>query len=150
MNLGSLTFPLAHLAFAFQENSLSIEYVGLVKRDERETHHIRVRQRSFGGSETEDQDVARLTMREYFIDAITLQLVCSVNMVYPQRDPTNGHPREILFADHRRVDGVLVPFSITETVAGQRTWTIQVNEISFNSGLQESDFEVTKNQETLR
>ncbi|MCI0540336.1 MAG: DUF4292 domain-containing protein [Verrucomicrobiales bacterium] len=145
VNLGSLTFPLVHLAFALEEHSLSVEYLGLTTRDDRATHHFRMRQLSGRGSEAEDHDIAKLTSREYFIDAITLQLVSSVDMVYPQRDPSNGHPREILFADYRSIDGVLVPFSITETVARQRTWTIQLNEISFNTGLQDIDFEVTKN-----
>lgn len=95
--------------------------------------------------DTLGNDLSRLSTRDYFIDAASFQLLSTVDMVYPQRDPASGHSREIFFSDYRLVNGILVPFSISETVVGQRTWTIQVNQITFNSGLRDTDFELIGN-----
>jgi hypothetical protein len=47
----------------------------------------------------------------------------------------------MLFSDYRAINGILVPFSITERVAGQTTWTIQLSQIAFNTGLGDTDFQ---------
>jgi len=45
------------------------------------------------------------------------------------------------FSDYRVVDGVIAPFSIVEFIAGQRTTTIQLRQIVFDTGLTQADFE---------
>ncbi len=140
VNFGSLTFPLAHLAAALQEPSMSISYAGIVTTGGRQAHQIRVRQ-VFNSQSDANDAVGKLTARDYFIDVATFQILGTLDMVHPQRDPADNHAHEIQFSDYRLANGILVPFSITERVAGQRTWNIQLDRISFNVGLRDTDFQ---------
>ena len=54
------------------------------------------------------------------------------------RDGVNGHQFE--FSNYQTVNGVAVPFSISETARGQALFTIQLNQVTFNSDLADSDF----------
>jgi outer membrane lipoprotein-sorting protein len=45
------------------------------------------------------------------------------------------------FSAYQAVNGVLVPFSVSEFVAGQQTMAIQLSHVTFNSGLTDSVFE---------
>jgi hypothetical protein len=51
-----------------------------------------------------------------------------------------GLVHEVHYSNYQTVGGVLMPFSITEDLTGQATWTIQLSQIKFNVGLQESAF----------
>jgi len=53
-----------------------------------------------------------------------------------------SYQHEISFSDHRLASGLLVPFAISEKIAGQQTWTIQLSQITFNAGLSDPDFQL--------
>jgi hypothetical protein len=80
--------------------------------------------------------VSRYLDVNYFIDSSTFQIVMMQDLV------PDYAPRQMRYSDFKSVGGVLVPFSISETVQGQRFRLIQLNEIKFNSGSQDSDFQL--------
>lgn len=78
--------------------------------------------------------VADFYVRDYFVDANTFQVVMT-------QDLAPKHViRQLQYSDFTPVSGVLVPFSIVETDGGQQTWSMQLNQISFDTGLQDSAF----------
>jgi outer membrane lipoprotein-sorting protein len=62
-------------------------------------------------------------------------------MQHPENQATVDYPHEVQFSDYRLVNGVLAPFSITEKNSHQRTSTVQIDHMTFNQGLQDSDFQ---------
>jgi hypothetical protein len=139
MNLGSLTFPFTFLISALQDPSVSLIYVGLESNNGISTHHIRT-QRNYSPNSDPAGILQKLSRREFFIDSSNLLIVASEDMAHPRDNATIAHPRRIEFSDYRKLNDVLVPFLIAESVEGQRGETIQLNEIAFNVGLQDSDF----------
>jgi hypothetical protein len=137
VSLGSTTFPIAHLALALREPSTSITYLGLIKKEDLQVHHIRVKQ-SFGAG---DKLLGKLGEKEFFIDPTTFYVVGTRDMVHPEGRIKTDDTRDVLFADYRVVDGIAVPFFIEELGGGQRTFAIQLEKISFNGGLADADFE---------
>ena len=128
-----LLFPVEPLAVLTSHRTFSILNNGTTQVDGHAVYDIMVHLGSAGPSSTGTQLRSGPT-REIFIDTTTFQIV----MV---RDRL---PRDVLqevhCSDYRAIDGVLTPFSIAESVDGQTIWSIQLNQITFNSGLQESAF----------
>jgi hypothetical protein len=74
--------------------------------------------------------------RDLFIDASTFQIVAFRETV--PRNPTH----EIDYSNFKLVNGVLMPFAISESFGGHVVATIQIDQITFNSGLVPSAFSV--------
>jgi hypothetical protein len=140
VNLGSFTFPALHLLAALQDNSKSISYLGLITYHERQTYVIRVQQ-VVGPDIDPSGTLSRLTTKDFYIDENTLQIVSTRDQVHSKDSPGYGHPHDILFSDYRSVNGLLVPFSVTDTIEGNRTFAIQLEQINFNANLTDTDFE---------
>ena len=138
-NLGSLTFPFAYLASVLQDASTSLIYVGLETSNGGQVHHIRA-QRNYPQGSDPSGILQKLSQREFFVDASSSLVVASEDMAHPRDKATINAVRRIQFSDYRQVSGVLVPFSIAESLEGQRGETFQLNQITFNTGLQDSDF----------
>jgi hypothetical protein len=125
---GSIALPVRQLAAIVGNPNYAITYKGVVDADGHSTHEIEL-QRSLSG-------VPSGRSRDIFIDAATFQIV-KVADTLPK-----GEPHVFHYSDYRAVAGVLMPFSITEEVAGQQIWTIQLNQFNFNTGLQATSFAI--------
>ena len=125
-------FPNQELAAALNSSQLSVFYKGLVQLDGHSVHDVQV-QRVLSGSTAQDP-MAEYNLIDLFIDAATFQVVMTEDSI----------PKHVLhqirYSDYRVVTGVLVPFSISEQMGGQRTWDIQLSQLTFNAGLQDSNF----------
>ncbi len=139
VNFGNLTFPLSFIAAVAQDTSTIINYVGLETKESSQVHHVRM-QKAFASTADPSGILSRLTIRDFFIDSTTFQVVSTLDMVHPADASTIDYPREMQFSDYRNVNGILVPFLIVEVATGQRTYAIQLNQVTFNSGLQDSEF----------
>ena len=140
VNKGNLIFPLAEITARFNDVTVGITYIGLTTVDNHQLHQIRTR-RILTSDTGQGQLINKLTTRDFFIDPQTFQIVATLDMGHPDDKAQVDFPHEMLFSDYRTINGILVPFSITERIAGQKTWTIQLNEISFNTGLGDTDFQ---------
>jgi hypothetical protein len=130
----SLLVPHMQLAVVLNSPRYSISYKGVVQLDGNSVHDILV-QRIMPGQTQPDSMTEYHTM-EYFIDTATLQIAMT-------QDNVPKHiVHQIRYSGYRAVNGVLVPFSIGERMGGQRTREIQLSQISFNTGLQDSGFAI--------
>jgi hypothetical protein len=139
LNFGNLTFPLSFIATVAQDPSFSVNYIGLEAKDESSVYHIRT-QKIFSSRTDPSGILTKLTIRDFYIDSVSFQLVSTSDMVHPTDASTVDYPREMQFSNYRAVNGVLVPFTVAEVATGQRTYLIQLDQVTFNSGLQDPDF----------
>jgi hypothetical protein len=140
VNFGSLTFPFPCLVAVLEDSSISVSYVGLETKEGQPVQHVQTK-KIFPSNIDPRGVFSKLTTRDFFVDPTTFRIVSTLDMVHPDDAYTIDHPHEMFFSDYRSTNGALVPFSMTETVSGQRTYTLQLNQISFNTGLSDSDFE---------
>ncbi len=125
----SIAFPYHQLTTVLA-SPFSISYKGITQVDGHSVHDIQVQRVSAGGFDPMRQYHAR----EFFIDTTTLQIVMSQDLV-----PYNV-VHQVHYSNYTVVSGVLVPFGIAEQLGGTPTWTIQLGQFAFNSGLQDSAF----------
>ncbi len=129
---GSLVVPHTQLAVVLTHPRFSITYKGIVQLDGSSVHDVQM-QRVMPG-QTQPDGMTEYHTVDFFIDTITLQLVMT-------QDNVPKHiVRQIRYSDYRLVNSVLVPFSISEQMGGQKTRDIQLSQIGFNTGLQDSAF----------
>lgn len=136
----SATFPLPYLLSVLQDTSVSVSYGGLVTHDGVQVYDIVV-QKMLSKSVDPLDTVGNTTKTHFFIDPNALVIQSVQDMAYRKDGGPGASSHEIRFSGYQAVSGVLVPFSITEFVADQKTATIQLSQVGFNSGLTDSDFE---------
>ncbi len=140
VNLGSTTFPIMRLSAALQDASTSLTYLGPVTHNGQQVYEVKARM-TYSPSDDSSGRLGELTEKEFFIDVNSLQVICVRDMAYLRDNFSVGIQHEVQFADFRQINGLAVPFSVTETINGQRTMAIQLNAITFNTNLTDSDFE---------
>jgi hypothetical protein len=141
VNLGGLTFPYFAMLAALADTTTSVTYVGQVQLNGAQAYQVRVA-RSFGLHGRGAATVEQLTTRDFFIDAGTYLPVEIQDTTHPIRGSSEGYRHEIDYSAYQTVNGLRVPFSVAEKVAGQTIWTARISSISFNTGLAESDFQL--------
>ncbi len=131
-----IVLPYLLLASIVDSDAYSLSYQGLAKLDGKSTHHIQIELIAPG---QHDSDLAshEYKMIDFFIDASTFQVIMMQDVI------PNHTARKIRYSDYALVGGVLVPLSISEESGGLPTWLIHLEKISFNSGLQVSDFQLS-------
>jgi len=139
LNFESLTFPFAHLLGALQDASVSISYVGLETIGDSQVHRIHL-QKALSQADDLNGIRATLSRKDFLIDSTTNHIIAIQEMVHGKDRITEEHPHEVRFSNYQSIGSVSVPLSIMETNSGQRLFTIQINQIAFNTGLSDSDF----------
>ncbi len=76
-----------------------------------------------------------------FLDAQSLTLVKTQSFHFSPVAIENRSICDTYFTDYRKVQGVMIPFHITEQVAGQPYSEIVVSDVALNSGLSDADFQ---------
>ncbi len=127
---GSIAFPFRQLATVVGNPVYRLSYKGVLEIDGHSIHKIEFQRVSSGGFELSART------RDIFIDSTNFQVVMVSDTV------SKGVPHEIHYADYRPIGGSLMPFSITDVVAGQQNWEIQLSQVTFNTGLQETSFAI--------
>lgn len=136
MSPGRIPIPTMPLVFALTSASLNLTYKGMVELTGRSVHQIEV-QRFLPISIYDPNGYFHdFHTLEFFIDASTFQILMTQDVVVKKS------VRELWYSDYRSYDGLLLPFSIGEQVDGRATWQITIGQITFNSGLQDSDFQL--------
>lgn len=139
LNPGSLIWPILKVNAALQDQTMTVIDMGVVQFNNGQARQIRLRQ-NFQSDPT--GLFSSLTNRDYFFDPATFALLRAQDSTHPNNDAKNGAMTHTIdLANYQSVNGLLVPFSITESISGQKTWNLQLNSISFNTGLTDSDFQ---------
>lgn len=136
----NLVFPLQIAVTALQDTTIGLVYVGMETTNGGEVHHIRVIRPVTGNANPTDVE-GRAATTDVFIDSNTLQATSLSGVAFMKERVGVTCPREIQYSNYQAAKGILVPFSITELIAGQQTFNIQLSQVSFNSSLTDSDFQ---------
>ena len=140
VTLGSLTFPLAKFHEAALDLKWDIADKGLARTGTQQFRQIGIHKDLL--QKDPDGSANRIQTADFYFDPQTNLLSAIHDQTHPTRTMTVDVPHSLYFSDYRLINGVLVPFSITEYVGDQRTWTIQLTQIKFNSGLSDADFQL--------
>jgi hypothetical protein len=140
VNVGSLACPVLPLAEALENSSIDISYIGLEEATGHSAHHVRLRAR-FAPAADPSGLLSKFTARDFWIDSLTFQVIRTLDMVHPRYKSNEDHPHELSYADFHAVNGVSIPFSLTEREDGQRLSGIQLDQVNLNQGLSDKDFE---------
>ncbi len=131
---GRVVVPYILLTQAINSADFSLSYKGAANVAGHSVSQVEL-QEVIPGFEDTGTDFREYHTVDFFIDSSTFQILMMEDVV-----PKNL-VRQIRFSNYQNVNGVLVPFSISEQSGGLPTWTIQLTQITFNTGLQDSDFQ---------
>jgi hypothetical protein len=141
VNMGSsFAFPVGKLLAALQDPTTNITYGGLLTRGGSQVYDIRIAGLQ-APAPMASASPTRLPMEEFFIDSTTFHIVSVLSRAYPRDGSLRTRPAELQFSDYRTVNGILVPFSVTNLIDGQCTFTIQLAQVTLNNNLSDSDFQ---------
>ncbi|MGC2887529.1 MAG: hypothetical protein WB627_00565 [Candidatus Acidiferrum sp.] len=136
----NVVFPVAIAIEALGDPTTSVAYVGLETRNGTQVQHLRIIK-----SIASDLDITGVTRRaattELFVDPNSFQIRSLVGVAFSIDRVSVTCPREIQYSNYQTANGILIPFSITELIAGQQTLSIELNQVTFNSNLSDSDFQ---------
>jgi hypothetical protein len=127
-----LVLPQMQIATALTNPWYSISYKGVSQIDGQSVHQVEVRLAL--PEQTQPDNMTEYLTVTLFIDTLTLQLIMTQDIM------PNHIVHQTRYSDYRLVNGVLVPFSISEQLGSQKTRNIQLSQISFNTGLQSTAF----------
>ncbi|HEV2489119.1 MAG TPA: hypothetical protein VGT03_04870 [Candidatus Acidoferrales bacterium] len=139
INEGTLTLPYSRILTALNDSSISISSAQTATLNGRTVYKIQT-QKLYSSTVDPLGEFTKWSVENYLIDANTLTLSEMQDTVRSNDVPKSEYQHEIIFSNYTLANGVLVPYSITERVSGQETWTIQLSSISFNVGLTDADF----------
>ncbi len=128
-----LVLPYLQLKAALTSKSLNLLYKGIVEVDGHPTQDVQIQHLLPIGPDGKTHIIDSLNV-DFFIDSSTFQVVMMQDTV------SKYFVRQIRYSNFTTVSGVLVPFSISENARGQGVWLIQLGQLRFNSGVQDSDF----------
>ncbi len=135
MNPTRLVLPYKLIAVAVNSPGFNIFYKGLVDLDGRSAHDVQLVRVLPGGNDPTGIILEYSTI-DFFVDPSTLEVLMMQDVV------RKNLFRQVRYSDYRLVNGVLVPFSISEHGGEQPAWEMNLSQIIFNSGLQDSDFQL--------
>jgi hypothetical protein len=133
---GATTLPCLHVAALSSDSNVMLVYKGIVSQGGMSLHDI-LAVRVFPAQPDPPGPFLELGNAELFIDASTFQLVTAQDTL------RGGAVRSIQYSNYRVVSGVAVPFVVTEQINSGVTRQIQLNQISFNTGVQISAFDLS-------
>ena len=140
VNRSALTLPVFHLVNVSYDPKYRLSYIGTESRDGQDLHHLRF-ERVPEKSDDYEKEIAQLETVEYFVDPHTFLIVRTEDVAHPPENMSVNQRHLIEYSDYRAVDGLQVPFSVTEHLGNAQTWSLQLNEVKINSGLTSSDIQ---------
>lgn len=139
VNQAAATLPLMRVLAAVSNPSTDVSYQGVVEVEGRPAHDIRLVAPATDQVPDLDHRLKELRTLEVFIDSSTLLITRTRDTIHADGDMSDQYARELFFSDYRSVNGVVVPFAITEKFAGQRTWSLQLDSASFTTTIASTD-----------
>lgn len=133
-------FPLPLLLSALNSPDFAFRYVGKETLDSVAAQHIQIWNTFSSNSQL--KHLASFSLRDLWFDA-TSGLPLKISYTRRAEDgATRPVPVEISFANFTKVNGVLYPFLIHKSLNGTPWQTISIENVSFNTGLTASQFQV--------
>ncbi len=98
-------------------------------------------QKTFSVTDDPTGDMTKWGVKSFVFDAQSGVLLETLDTAHPDVGPDRDWKHEILFSGYQQVGGLTVPFAITEKIEGQQTWSIQLQSMTFNTGLTSQVFQ---------
>lgn len=135
---GIVQFELPRLAnFPYPGTSLLDR--GLVTIEGRSLHRITYEITTADASEAVKKKNAVVT--DLYFDPASHLLIESANSIRIDGAGSADFLRVITYEDYRAVQGSMVPFRFTQTLNGQKQWTLQLSTVQLNPALETPSFE---------
>jgi hypothetical protein len=126
-----------HNLFASQAKASSAD---ATVADDHATHKIHINRRQHTREVDPEGKLAATEALDVFIGKTNFQIVKIANKVHPENNFQEDYDHEIVYSDFREVQGMIVPFVITEFIAGQKISAIQLENVTFNNDLTDATF----------
>jgi len=134
----SFDFPLTYLNAVLTDTDYNVQSLGQETVNGRVTNRLRI-WKNFSDI-SQGQRFASLSGRIVWLDA---QTFLPVKASWIRRGATGAVPStrvDVFLNDYRAVNGVVVPFSVQQSLNGTPWATLTIQSVSFNNGLTDSDF----------
>lgn len=140
INRGSLTLPYVPIAAALTDSSFSVTSVGTATVNGRKGTIVQV-QHVFSPQDDPAGDLKKFNARSYVIDSQTFAILETQDTMWSDDGRMRPVEHEVVFSKFTSVNGLSVPFSIEEKLGGQETWSLELDNLVFNTGLADSVFQ---------
>jgi hypothetical protein len=139
-DVGSLTLPYLPLIAALASSSTSIVYEGVATLNGASAYDIRL-QRVYTKQQDPRGNRGQLEARDFLFDPTTLLIIAVSDTIHFGIGTNDrGVQHQVLYSNYQSEGGIMVPLTIAETVRGVTGFTMNLNQFTVNSGLQDSDF----------
>lgn len=142
LNFGNLTFPAAHVLSALHDSRAVVSLAAIENSDGRTVYRIRLKGQLGLHNLNAGPDVA--ITKDVLVDAATFDIISVEDQPFQTYElggkPSSKPSRTVEFGDFHTVNRVRMPFLITTYLMGQKTLTIQLNNVTLNNYVSESDF----------
>jgi hypothetical protein len=139
-NAGNKYLPFGEIAAALADPSISITDLGLVAENGQQAHGVRL-QKPVSGLDDSSHTRAKLTQRDFFIDPTTFFVLRTRDLGTTRSNPVPSVIRDLVFSNYQQSNGVLFPFSVSESLNHQQIVAIRFDTVKFNGGLGDTDFQ---------
>jgi hypothetical protein len=139
MTAGTLTFPFPRIATALNDSSTTLNYVGLVARNNSQAYEVHVTP-PLDPLLQLDSRLKGLGEFDLYFDPTSYRLVEVAEIIWWGGDLTQTYSHEILFSNYVSSAGLSVPLGISEKFGGQETWSVTLTSLIFNNGLSQTLF----------
>jgi len=138
MTAGSMTVPYIRIAAILGDMTTSISYVGPATFNGGQAIqvHFVPNNPNFAGISS----LAALGTFDLYIDPTSSLVIGLTETGHSDNNFTITYTHEIDFSNYQQSGNIAAPYTITEKIGGQTTWSIVLSSISFNNGLAESIF----------
>jgi hypothetical protein len=130
---GAFVLPQQELSAAINNPLCRISYKGIAEINGHSVHHIQV-ERATPRTLLTKSKPSPYDVKDYFIDASVFQIV-AVQETLPKFTV-----HQVDYANYAVQNGISVPTSIKEEFEGQQLRSIQLNQVTFNSGITDAVF----------
>lgn len=133
-------FPALLCSAESQRSGMQISYVGLEDVGSSQAHHIQISAAGRGRSEKADALERLASEFHIFVDAQSLVVVKTRRFAFSPDAIENRSDLETYYSDYRPVNGVLMPFTVTTFLAGQKLQDVVFGTIQLGVTLSNADF----------
>jgi hypothetical protein len=136
--VGSMTIPNVRIAAALTDSTTSISYLGAVSFNGGQAIqiHFAANDPNFAGVSS----LSSLGTFDLYVDPTSSLVIALTETGHSDSNFTSVYMHEIDFSNYQASGNVVAPYTITEKIGGQATWSITLSSVSFNSGLTASTF----------
>jgi len=137
---GLMIFPVPVLVKAIEDPTASFALAGTEQIDGIQAAKIRIVS-GLPPRFAQDETMKKFKTFEVFIDPNTFMVVAIRHPYFQGGARARAVLREVDFSNFTQVNGVTVPFTITEKAFDQPTWTVKLSRVDFTARVPESAFQ---------